>query len=306
MRFASFAVNADPPVELTVIPLGPESGEVLANVNRWEKQLGLPPTPQANLSKVVRHLSMNGLEGDAVDLTAPASSNSRQRMLAALVPAGGRVWFFKLMGPVDVVAAQKQNFDAFLASLHPGHQADAPAAEPSAAAEPETPPLPPSNAPANPGEGMGAPSGPISRLVAYKAPAGWTIIPDSKPPRMLAFNIGSGEQSAQVIITRLGAKNAGSFEANITRWRAQIGLGPAPDPQSTPMKDVTVGKDGEGIVLDFDNPANAKRTLVLIASARGDLWFIKLSGAAGVVDAQRANLETFAKSLEFSGEGEPK
>jgi hypothetical protein len=310
MRVASFAVNdATPPVELTVIPLGPESGEVLPNVNRWEKQLGLPETPQANLEQVVKHVSMNGLQGDVVDFTAPPTSNPRQRMLAAMVPSAGKVWFFKLVGPVDVVTAQKANFDAFIASLHPGHGAEPSADEPVAAESPPAAPLPeapPLPSPA--GSNGAAPSQPISQLMGYKAPQGWTEIPDSKPPRMLAFNIGSGagEKSAEVTIIRLGAHNAGSFQANVTRWRGQIGLGPEPNPQATPMKDVTVGKDGEGILLDFHNPDNARRLLVIIASAHGDLWFIKLTGAAAVVDAQRGNFLTFAKSLEFSGEGKAK
>src|SRR4051812_20333029 len=57
MRFASFGVNdSNPPVELTVIPLGPESGAVGPNVNRWEKQLGLPQTPAEKLGDVVKHV----------------------------------------------------------------------------------------------------------------------------------------------------------------------------------------------------------------------------------------------------------
>src|SRR4051812_23799201 len=55
MRFASFQVSAEKPdVQLTVIPLGAEAGNLLDNVNRWEKQLGLPPTPQQDLGKIVK------------------------------------------------------------------------------------------------------------------------------------------------------------------------------------------------------------------------------------------------------------
>jgi hypothetical protein len=90
----------NPPVELTVIPLGPEAGDLPSNVNRWEKQLNLTPSPKDALDKVVKHQDINGLHADVVDLSSPESTNPRQRMLAAIIPHAGRVWFFKMTGPV--------------------------------------------------------------------------------------------------------------------------------------------------------------------------------------------------------------
>jgi hypothetical protein len=271
MRFAAFAVNdSNPPVELTVIPLGPDSAALLPNINRWEKQLGLPESPESKLPQVVKHLSMNGLQADVVDLTG-----AKQRMLAAIVPHGGRVWFLKLVGPVDVVTSQKTNFDAFIASLHPQ---DATASPPRISSQT------------------------ASRLANYQTPAGWTEIPDAKPPRIKAFRAND----AEVVITRFAANNAGTFEDNVTRWRGQLGLDPIADARTTPMKELTAGKDTPGILLEFHNPANNKRMLVLMASSHSDLWFIKMTGPADVVDAQRQNFEVFVKSVEFSGEEQPK
>src|SRR5882724_7937358 len=42
MRVAAFEAPDDPSMQLTVVPLGPGL-PLLANVNRWEKQIGLPP-----------------------------------------------------------------------------------------------------------------------------------------------------------------------------------------------------------------------------------------------------------------------
>lgn len=39
------------------------------------------------------------------------------RLLAAMVPVGDKTWFFKLSGPEQAVAGQKENFDQFLAAL---------------------------------------------------------------------------------------------------------------------------------------------------------------------------------------------
>ena len=108
MRFASFQVSPEKPdVQLTVIPLGAEAGNLLDNVNRWEKQLGLPPTPEQDLGKIVNDLDVNGSQASAVDLTGPANANPRMQMLGAIIPHDGRVWFFKLVGPADVVGRRR-------------------------------------------------------------------------------------------------------------------------------------------------------------------------------------------------------
>jgi hypothetical protein len=119
---------------------------------------------------------------------------------------------------------------------------------------------------------------------------------------MLAFEVGSGEQKAEMIATRFAAGNTGSFADNITRWRQQIGLPPVEDPRALPMKDATVGKDGEGVALEMHNPENKKGVVVVIASARGDLWFFKFTGPSDVINAEREKFDAFIKSLEFGGE----
>lgn len=119
MRFAAFRVSQEhPDVVLTVIPLGPEAGELLPNVNRWRQQLGLPPVSQQDLDKMVRRKQVDGLPVDLVDLSGPATANPPMRMLAAILPHAGRVWFFKLVGQADVVSRQQQAFEAFIDSVH--------------------------------------------------------------------------------------------------------------------------------------------------------------------------------------------
>src|SRR5688572_13881904 len=68
MRFAAFAVAPDrPEVVMTVVPLGGASGGLAANINRWEGQIGLPPTPETEIAKVTRHEDINELHVDWVD-----------------------------------------------------------------------------------------------------------------------------------------------------------------------------------------------------------------------------------------------
>ena len=311
MRFATFIVNeGEPKVELTVIPLGPESGDVLANVNRWEGQIGLQPSPKEKLGAVVRHQKVDGLEVDVVDLTGPQDANPRQRMLAAIVPHGGRIWFFKMTGPVDIVSAQKEKFDAFIASLHPGHEGgeDAHAGH-DHAADPHAGHDHAADDHAGHDHATTRTAQPISKLVKWDAPQGWNELPDSKPPRMLAFSIGQGDDAGEMIATRFGASGAGSFMDNVNRWRGQLGLPPIDDPEAVELKDATVGQDGQGVIVEFENPSasprGGKKAVVLVASAQGDLWFFKLSGPTELIDKERPKFDAFVKSLSFGGEGDP-
>lgn len=272
MRVAAFAVNdAQPPVEFTVIPLGPEAGALVPNINRWEGQLGLPHSAPDKVEQLVRKESINGLDVMKVDL-----KGQDKRMLAAIVPFGGKVWYFKMMGPTDVIAGQAENFEKFIHSL-----------EPSAAAPAAAPPAPQAHPPHD-----------ESRLTKWTTPDGWKEIPNSAPPRMLAFKI---DDNTEMIASRFGGNNAGSFEANVNRWRGQLGLQPVEqlDPKDLKMRDVKVGAAQQGMIVEFQNPDSKKSMLVAMTSAGKDLWFFKLTGPTDTVEKQRSPLEEFLKSLEF-------
>ncbi|HYO10852.1 MAG TPA: hypothetical protein VER17_17945 [Tepidisphaeraceae bacterium] len=290
MRVAAFTVSENPKVELTVIPLSGAAGALLPNVNRWEGQLGLPPSPQEKLERVVKSMPVGPLDVKRVDLTGPESQQPRQRMLAAVVPAGGKSWFFKMSGPADVIAAQEKNFDALINSLH-GHapgETHADAAPPAAGAQPGAATEPPASAPS-----------PV-KLSKFQAPPDWKELPNQPPPRVMAFQVGAPEQKADLIVSKFPNSGAGSFEDNITRWRGQIGLPPMEDPRSLPMTSLTVGQGNDGVLLEFHNPEAAKRMYVVISSAGGELWFFKLTGPADAIAAQKPALDAFVKSLEFA------
>lgn len=290
MRYAAFRVNENPNVDLTVIPLGPEAGALLPNVNRWEGQLGLAPSAEAELAKLVTKSQVNGLDVQRVDL-----AGTKERILAAIVPHAGKIWFFKIQGPSEIVAKQKEKFDAFIGSLHAAeeghkHGGDAAAGAGEHAGHDHA------------GHDHAAPAGPISKITKFTAPDGWREVGKSEPPRMLTLQSGDGDKQVEMAATRFAAGQTGSFADNVNRWRQQLGLPPIDDPRTVPMKDATVGKDGEGILLEMHNPQNQKRMLMVIASARGDMWFFKLTGAADAVDAERAKFDTLIRSLEFGAD----
>lgn len=113
-RLASLAVRgpdgAEAELAITTFP-GDVGGE-FANVNRWRGQVGLPPAAAAEVAGLVTRLEHNGLQFAVVDLPG-----GTQRLLGAIVPHGSHTWFFKLLGPEAVVAAEKPVFLNFLQSV---------------------------------------------------------------------------------------------------------------------------------------------------------------------------------------------
>ena len=105
MRKATYAVpgenGAAGDLSITAFP-GDVGGE-LANVNRWRGQLQLPPLAAADLAGAVTRLSPHGLSVALVDFSG-GPADKPVRLLGAIVPHDGATWFFKLTGPVDLVA----------------------------------------------------------------------------------------------------------------------------------------------------------------------------------------------------------
>ena len=102
--------------DLSVTAFPGDVGGELANLNRWRGQLQLPPLAEADVAGAVTRLSPNGLSVTVVDFSGgPAGKPTR--MLGAIVPYGGATWFFKLTGPVDLVAKEKTAFLNFVQSL---------------------------------------------------------------------------------------------------------------------------------------------------------------------------------------------
>lgn len=102
--------------ELAVTAFPGDVGGELANLNRWRGQLALPPVTAAELPDAVTRLTVNNLPVVLVELTGGAADHP-QRLLGAMVPYAGSTWFFKLTGPVDLVAAEKPAFLTFVQSV---------------------------------------------------------------------------------------------------------------------------------------------------------------------------------------------
>jgi hypothetical protein len=93
-------------------------GGLLANVNRWRRQVGLPPMPETDVQKEVKQLDPVPGKMMLVDITGTDPKNSQPaRLVGIIVPQAGQTWFYKLMGDPNVVGTQKDVLVQFAKSV---------------------------------------------------------------------------------------------------------------------------------------------------------------------------------------------
>jgi hypothetical protein len=316
-RYASIQVSeSDPNLLLAVNQVS--SGSTASNVNRWEGQLGLPPTPEAEIDKKVKKFEVETHPGFIIDLTgektdAKTQAKTPARMLAALVNSGGdEAWSFKLEGPPDKIASQVSSFEAFVRSVrfpghdhsHDGHDHDAHAdGDPHGGVPPTTGPAPTAQA-----QGGDTKS---YKLAKFAAPSGWVQDPAERQFRAATFFVGAGDDKAEVIISKLRVNGFGTMLANVNRWRGEVGLPPSADEHNEQFAQSQIA-GANAIVFDFDGSKAAgvgaavapKRSYVAMLAKGADVWFVKLIGPAKTVSDQRANYDAFLQSLQFGEAGE--
>jgi hypothetical protein len=104
--------------QVTLSPFPGEAGGLRDNVDRWRRQLGLEPASEEDLKKDARKIEVGGSSGQLIDLTAPEKPETeKRRILGVVVSRRGQTWFFKMMGPADLVEKQKTAFEAFIQSV---------------------------------------------------------------------------------------------------------------------------------------------------------------------------------------------
>ncbi len=298
VRMASATFETADGLVITVTPLGKGGGALAPNVNRWQGQLGLPPSPEAELGKVATPVTVDGHQAHIVDLLGPVVEGKPQlRLLGGIVPAGESVYFLKLLGAADKVAAHKEEFAGWVKSFT--FHADAVAAKPDATKPDQPAPAVPdkTNPPA-------AGDGKIPGVASYTLPAGWQVDATPKPMRAATIIVTKNGAQAEIIVSRMGAGAFGDKTANLTRWRAQVGLPPPDDDKGNPAVAVTLAQ-GPADLLDFVGPeaeGNARKR-ELVAMTRFEkqplTWFFRFNGPYELVTASKPEFEAFVKSLKF-------
>jgi hypothetical protein len=84
-RYATFRVGPDN-LEVTITALDRKGNEVLPNVNRWRKQIGLGEITAAELTQATRIIEIAGTTATLVDAIGPPDAERKQLLAAAATP----------------------------------------------------------------------------------------------------------------------------------------------------------------------------------------------------------------------------
>jgi len=123
MLLAKFllAGPADTKAEVTVSVFPGEVGGLVANVNRWRRQIGLAEAAADEVSKLVSPLDVARGKAMLVDMSGSEAKNGKTtRLIGVIVPQGAQTWFYKLMGDEAVAEREKAAFIKFVqGAKHP-------------------------------------------------------------------------------------------------------------------------------------------------------------------------------------------
>ena len=116
MRKAAFTVkDGEQSVTITAIDLPAAAGDVLANVNRWRRQVQLAAVTQDELE--MTPIQVAGADGHYVEMMGPEDAKPRLATLAVMFVRADEAWFFKLSGDADLALREKEHFAAFVKSV---------------------------------------------------------------------------------------------------------------------------------------------------------------------------------------------
>ena len=101
--------------EVNVASLSGDGGGMLANVNRWRRQIGLGAVDENGLAGMTTSMDVTGGRATLVDLNGTDGRTGQPtRLIGVVVPMNGQTWFYKLMGDAKVVESQKAAFTQFV------------------------------------------------------------------------------------------------------------------------------------------------------------------------------------------------
>jgi hypothetical protein len=119
LRVASFHIGGDQGQgEVAITQFQGDVGGLLANINRWRKQLGLAGIESIE-QQPLAPMEVGGLSSVTMDLHGPHDDQpgSGRRMIVVIVPQPQVTWFIKMVGTDAVVAKEQGTFDAFIQSI---------------------------------------------------------------------------------------------------------------------------------------------------------------------------------------------
>ena len=277
--------------DVSVISFPEQAGGLLANVNRWRNQLKLGPI--SNEADAGTPMPVAGRDMFFVDLVSNepiTPDGSKSRILGGIFPLNGETWFFKMMGPDQLVETQRDAFRQFLESVH--LEGGAPAPLTAQAGASTNAPTPPPIAPA-----QGAP-------LQYTLPANWQEKPLT-PMRLASFKaIAPNEKETDISVVALPGMAGGDL-ANVNRWRGQVNLAPVDEDTLAKSAEHVKANGHDFLLVDLVSAApmgdkgEKQRILAAILDENDRSWFIKMTGEDAAVASQKSAFADFLRSLKI-------
>jgi hypothetical protein len=153
-----------------------------------------------------------------------------------------------------------------------------------------------------PAKDGGATDAPRSGL-KWDVPAGWTELPPTES-RLANLRAG-GAPGAECYVTVLQG-SGGGLEANVNRWRTQMGLEPlAPEALAALPKHQLLGEDATLVEIDGtytgmgSTPQADSRLAGVILSLPVGTIFVKMVGPRALLESERASFLAFCDSLRL-------
>jgi hypothetical protein len=276
-QLAAYQLGAG--LSATVSMLPGDAGGVAANVNRWRGQVGLDPLGASEIKgeEVAGYKGVGDLK--YYELLGKPGSDPASGILAGILRLSNETWFFKLAGPVSGLSETRQVFMGFLEALETKAGAG-PAPAEKKAEEPQKP------------------------KIDFKVPEGWTVGPEGQM-RVATFRAaGEDGYEADISVVPLPG-DAGSVMDNVNRWRAQLQLEPLTDENDPAVGSIIEGAPGKILITHmkssvplFDEKFHGAISAAIVPGSKYT-WFLKMSGEARVVEANRSRFEEFVKSVRF-------
>ena len=102
--------------EITVTAFPGDVGGLEANLNRWRRQIGLPPAPMNRLQEGLDEVEIDGQPAHYVELIASPGAQSNG-IAGAIIPRNSHTWFVKMTGDPTLLQEQEPNLMGFLQSI---------------------------------------------------------------------------------------------------------------------------------------------------------------------------------------------
>jgi hypothetical protein len=93
-------------------------GGLVMNVNRWRGQLGLDPAAEGDIEKQGTPVDTEGGKATLFDMSGKdAKTGGPARILGIVLLHGDQTWYYKLMGPPNLVDQNKEKFLNFVKTV---------------------------------------------------------------------------------------------------------------------------------------------------------------------------------------------